>query len=415
MKRIKLDSVKKYYCILGFILIFIFIASILVSHGATIKNYFHAYPQDHFQDFFNSMYDTIGRHPYQNGVIYPPLCYAIYLVCLRFIPIEQLGVSSMNLRIYQGPMLSFMFYSLITFLLFIFLFLKLKKGSTKEKYTFLTLFIFSTPFLFEFERANIIFLALILLMIFFVYKDSNNKLMKEISLISLAASAAIKIYPAIFGLILLKEKRYKEIGRVIIYGILLFMLPFLLFGGFQTIVTFYNNLTNTTAMFSENIYMHKLNFNAYFDFLTRIFSLQNTLFPIFGKILYIFLILISCINSLITKSNWKRVLLLTLLMIGIPNISFTYTAIFLLIPIVMFFDDDEKKKKIDYIYLILFALIMFPNPIALFERGDVWHFIKQLSWNSIIMSTSIVIMTIMLNVQIIIENIKENKTKRRDA
>ena len=68
--EIKKEPFKYIFFIVGFLFILIFFLALLLTHGETLKNYIHAYPQDHFQDFFNSMNDTIGRHPYQNKVIY---------------------------------------------------------------------------------------------------------------------------------------------------------------------------------------------------------------------------------------------------------------------------------------------------------------------------------------------------------
>ena len=124
----------------------------------------------------------------------------------------------------------------------VFLTLKMKKGSNKEKYLFITLMMFSIPFLFAFERGNIILVSFILLLVFMCFKDSENKVLREIALIGLAASAAIKIYPAIFGLILVKEKRWLDIFRVITYGLILFVLPFLFFGGYSSLILYLKNL-----------------------------------------------------------------------------------------------------------------------------------------------------------------------------
>ena len=39
--------------------------------------------------------------------------------------------------------------------------------------------------------------------------------------IALAAAAALKLYPALFGLFLLRERRFREIGRTVLYFLLL--------------------------------------------------------------------------------------------------------------------------------------------------------------------------------------------------
>lgn len=416
MKKLKeiisKDPYKFIFYSIGILFISIFFMAILISHGYYLRNYLFANVKDTFMDFFNSMFDTIGRRPYERGVIYPPLCYVIYLFFLRIVPTNQTFEGSPMFKTYQGSTFSFMLYFSITLLVLVWLIRSIKKGNEYEKTLFLILTLLSLPFLFEFERANIILVSLIFLMLFFKFKNSDNKILKEISLISLSVSACIKIYPAIFGLILLRERRYKDIVKVILYSIILFFLPFLLFGGFSSVGKFINNLLNTTNDFSNNVDRDKLNYTAFLNHFIKLLNLKGNIFNLISKIIYIFIILLSCINSLVTKIDWKRVLLLTLLMIGVPDISFTYTGIFLVLPL-MFFLDDNKKRKIDVIYLILFILILFPNPIALIEKHSQMYYYSNLSINTTIMLSSVFIMTLLLNIDIILTTIKSNKKIKR--
>ena len=223
--------------------------------------------------------------------------------------------------------------------------------------------------------------------------------MREIALIGLAASAAIKIYPAIFGLILVKEKRWLDIFKVITYGLILFVLPFLFFGGLETFKLFFYNILHTSNEFSTTVVANKMNFVAYIDFLVRGFHLGDTNLGFIGRICVIILVVASIINLLRTDNNFIRILLLTLLMIGIPGISFTYAVVFLSIPLIYFLDSKEKRK-IDYLYLVLFILIMFPCPFAILERGDIAHFYYTFSTSSTIMATAIVAMTLLANIDV---------------
>lgn len=52
--------------------------------------------------------------------------------------------------------------------------------------------------LFAVERGNIIILAFVFLMYFVAFFESENKVLKEMALLSLAVSAGLKLYPAEF-------------------------------------------------------------------------------------------------------------------------------------------------------------------------------------------------------------------------
>lgn len=56
-------------------------------------------------------------------------------------------------------------------------------------------------------------------------------MLRELALICLACAAAMKLYPALFGLLLLSDKKYKEAVRAVIYGIVLLVVPFFFMGG----------------------------------------------------------------------------------------------------------------------------------------------------------------------------------------
>lgn len=413
IEKIKNNPYQFMFYTLAIVLIIIFFSSIIITQGDSIKHYLFTDKYDTFMDFFNSMRDTIGRRPYDKGVIYPPLCYTVYYILLRMIPIEQLSLEKLEFKSLQGPMLVFCLYEFITIGTFIFLTLRMKKGNNKEKSLFLILILLSLPFMFAFERGNIVFLALVLLMTFICFKDSENKILKEIALISLAASAAIKIYPAIFGLILLKEKKYKEIIRVIIYGLVLFICPFILFGGLETIKLFIYNLTGATNEFNTSFIINRLNFNAALGEIFEYIKFEN--YDIISKIIIVIIFILSCINSFITKDKWKLYTLLTCLLIGIPGISYTYTAIFFVIPVLSFLNDAYIKKEINYVYLLLFILILYPFPMSLLEGGSFDYFYSNVSLNTKVMSLSILLLTIILNIDIIFEKIKElfNKSGKK--
>lgn len=139
----------------------------------------------------------------------------------------------------------------------------LKKGTKAEKIVFTISMLFTVPFLYQYERGNIIFLALCFTMLFFLWKDSENRILRELSFFSLAGAAGLKIYPAVFGLLLVREKRYKEAVRLMIYGLISFFLPFLCFGSFLgNIKKMISNMKTVTAEFASVRVGCQLNYSA---------------------------------------------------------------------------------------------------------------------------------------------------------
>lgn len=397
-----------FYSVSIFLVLFLLIL-VFLTRGEVLYSICSSIPEDTFRDYYESLLQALNQ-PFQNGGIYPPMCYIIYLLMGHLIPSYVLPDLSFNvIREFQGSLMGFTIYFVITFLIFIFLCKKLKKGNKFEKILFTILILISVPFLYQFERSNIIFIALLALMLFLLFKDSKNKILKELSIVFLALSISIKIYPAIFGLLFIKNKKYKELLRLIIYTLILYLIPFLLLGGFDIIATFIHNLTNTTSDFYHNLIRDKVSFITVLDYIFNTFHIK-----FISKIVYYVLLIVSIFSIFICKSKWKTILLLTCLMIGVPYISFCYTLIFLVIPLIYFLDTKEKRSKIDYVYLALFILALYPLPTTLFSHyKDMLYYMNHWSISAKIMSTSVLLMTILINIETIISFIKKKKVTHK--
>lgn len=92
-------------------------------------------------------------------------------------------------------------------------------------------------------------------LVFFVTKDSEKRWVREIGYLCLAFAAALKVYPAIFGFVLIKEKKYKEAFRLAIYGIAVFIISFLLFceEGIAGIPLFLGNLLGWSSAYTDSV------------------------------------------------------------------------------------------------------------------------------------------------------------------
>ncbi len=354
-------NLKKYLFYLGSASsILIFFLNGLITRGNNFYNIFFIPSQnDSFMDFYNVLYSTFYG-PYSQNSIYPPFPLMIFRFMLRLVPYNIAAEGPSVIRASQSGQIVFLFYLLITLFMFFVLIMEIKKGLRLEKYLFTFLILLSGPFLFQFERANIIFLALLFLIIFVFFKDSKNRLVREFALLSLAISAGIKIYPAVFVILLLKEKRFKESLRVLLYGLALFIFPFFTIGGINQLPILIKNVFLTTDETTKWGFGYMVNVQntvrIFFGFLGN-FSDKVI---IIGRALSLIVLVLGLVMAFVTKIRWKALAILTILMVVVPSVSYEYTLIFMLIPLIVFLDREEKENRIDYLYLFCFFLIFMP-------------------------------------------------------
>ena len=376
------DYIKKLFFLImsaGFIC---FLITAVITRGESLKSFLFGDINDMFMDLFNSISHSTGKIPYENmpispangPAIYPSFAYLIYKFIAMLVPYEILVSGSFAIRGSQiGVLISSLYIAALSMALY-FIIAHNKKGTSIEKFVFSLLITFSFPFIFQIERANIIFIALIFLMLFMYGKDSENKVIRELSLVCLAISAAIKIYPAIFGVLLVKEKRFKETLRLVIYGIISFFAPFFAFGGVKSVGLFLKNISELAEQFHEG-FAYKVNFTNTVRLFFSTMNKASARIDMAANILLIIIVVLVAISVFSLKSKWRIMTLLSLTMILIPSFSFFYTLVFLLPPLMLFLDADEKRKKIDYVYLVLFCLLFTPLPIMepLLARVNISH------------------------------------------
>ena len=220
------------------------IADAVASQGSSFRGMlFHTgVYTDWFMDFFNSIRDSAASNVYtERNSIYPPLAVAFFRFLGRMIPYAEVALDprdNYEMQKSQSCIMIYLFYTLIVVLGTYRLVYKKafdkKYESDYDKKTkriaavFSFLTIFSYPLMYCMERGNIVSLAVAFTVFFVFFKDSESKAVREISYICLALAAGLKLYPAIFGLLLLFDKKYKEAIRLVIYGILAVVIPFIL-------------------------------------------------------------------------------------------------------------------------------------------------------------------------------------------
>lgn len=326
-------------------------------------------PEDSFMDFFNPLAWSVPLSiAYQNIYsIYPPIIVlGAGLLGSLFPPEISSVLRAFPLRascLGTGLLISFLaltcfgFFSLLG---------KLKTGSYKIKFLFCTLIFFSSPFLHWIERGNYIIIAIIGSLFFVMYYDNPKAWLRQLALIMLALAINTKIYPIFLGLLLFKDKQYKDILYLGLYSLLLLLAPLFWLGGINGFLLFLSNLpTNSGTAYSLG-YGYSLSLFLTLKMIVYAFTNQEfTILDAVFSFISFAILPIGAVAAYFAKSKWKTLAILCLLMILVPSISYTYILIFMAIPLAYFLNEEEEHTFRDLIYLILFCLIFMLNIPAL--------------------------------------------------
>ncbi len=332
---------------------------------------------DWFMDFFNVNVFLENMDPYiECGSSYPPF---VLVMAKAFNYLTYCLAGGRFARATVAGVLAFILFLATSVVPTYFLLRKVFKdrgfSTLAANLTFIA-FLCTAPFLYAFARGNFIFYSLLFSVIFFVYYKHDSFIVRELSYISLAISVGTKLYPAVFALILIREKRWGDFGRVVLYCACLVFLPFLMFeGGYiANVLQFITNLN----IFSTQPFRFEYWGGVYTNFYSYGVSIQNFVRILFCKFTGTSMlecpdnvnIIAICITlafmailvfaSMVTSKKWKHVCAMALVSILFPDPSYVYSMIFLFIPITMFFLDRDKKTVGDLMYLILFVLMLSP-------------------------------------------------------
>lgn len=389
-----------------------------ITRGEEFQNLLYADKKDTFMDFYNVM--ILGKNPYTQGHIYPPLIHVILSALGHFIPYEFRDQGAFAVRGSQLGMMVLLIWMFVQIYLFAVLFRMLYKSCARDKECvwerelLLVLLLLSLPFLWCFERGNSIFLALVCLIPYILWYHSENKWLRLLAYIGLAASASIKIYPAIFGLLLVREKRWKQTFRLLAAGILVFLFPFLLLEREnRNPLSLIQNLLHATTVFSQTGTGYRHDLSTTFRVLGE---LSGNDFTFAGKIITLLLGVVGLWLFFTRRkmSKWKVYGILALLMILVTGLNYTYSLIFMVVPLVFFLqDENEKSKGMQAIYAVLFLMIFMPVVLPNNQDilGNFTDPTKPLIWSTVIANVGLQLMLLFIYGQELREIFLERKQR----
>lgn len=385
---------------------FIYTVALAVSTGGeSLSSFMFGDSTDYFMDFFNSMSDACDDGLYTvHYVIYPPFIEIFFRTVASIVP-GGTEMSGAELRSSQAAEIIFVLVFSISIVILGIVVFKSKKGSSVEKLIFTVLMFFSLPVISIIDRGNIIVVAVAFAAVFVRYRNSKNAVLRELSYISLALSAAIKLYPALLVFVLVKDKNRWGFLRSAIYIFLLFFLPFFYFGnvgenlsaymrnvlGWSSITTgeaisavgdavsfggdnFISSLGEKISSFGISLFGDEITSGELASVSGEVDELYGTLtytstFQIFAAFLsgnYSTLdgcgaianvVIVAMIISGFTLRDRRAILVWTILSIAMFKTSYTYSLCFLILPCVLFLNESSWKNPVHWLYAIGFFFL----------------------------------------------------------
>lgn len=356
---------------------------IFMSRGQLWNNFFWGDSLDSGMDFFHSIEYVRGRVPYEKfSTLYPPLANLFFFVIYYFIPreisqnwadefIASIGQRGTiyDLRIYQSCMMVFILFVVAsTFCLVVLCNYYLNEKRQSDKILMSLGIICSYGVLYAYERGNIIVIALACSLFFVAYYNSTNKIVRELALIALAIAAGLKLYPAFLGILLLRNKEYREAIRCIIYGIVSIVFPMFIFkegiNGFAIWIKTVFDFGNSNMVLSIGNSLFNIEYHS-MEIINRIIPV-----PISESILRMSayaVVIIILICAMVQKEEWKAILLAILAMVLFQNQG-DYILCMFLIPLLAFCRDKEYVEKENWVPYIALLVLTWCIPVFTYKE-----------------------------------------------
>lgn len=376
-KKIKgrLDNSTASQLINAFILFFSIsgiacLAMAFATDGVTWSNMMHKNPDakqvlTQFEDYILNLQSAGSQRFYKTATTNTPFSHLIYFILAQFLPTNLVlseTLLSYSQILHDQP---FMYLYLILVMFCVVLLYRMNRsvlrnnGLNMRDEVVAFLFAVSYPAIFCIEKGNITSLSIVLVMIFITLRNSEKNLFKELSLLAIAASAAITPYTLVFALLLFDEKSKQAVlkfVRTVLYFLIMFITP-AVFTGFGNLLTYVKAFLSVSADGFIPGNMSIVN-------LLHFFGISNTI------VIYAIILLtdaIAVLAMLALPSMWQKTAAAVYIILNVFAFSDASAVMFIFIPVIFLFAQKEHRAS-SWVYMFTFALLITPFPE--WFRGD---------------------------------------------
>ncbi len=356
----KLKETKHMYILLSLITLISVVFALLISNGKLFQVFFFLDPDDTGMDFFNSMIEVSTRRPYdQYSVLYPPLANLFFYILSLFIPdalkagwpathdaVKGIVGTREDLRLTQSALMLFLLFLILTLFA-----IAVMIHSCTHSYMLTFCLTFSAGTMSAIERGNVILLAFVLTFYFVKHYNDENKLKAELALIALAAAFGFKLYPCIFGLLLLKNRKFAAAGRCVLYAVLFTVLPTFVFEGPSSILPWLKFVFGIGGSEGTSSAAEGAGSGIPWNLI---------LFVTLGLFLLIIFLVRRNGKSILPLKNSQTLFLITYLSLLIGGGSYSYNLIFFITPFLSFLQEEETLNRYNLIEFLIYMICLLP-------------------------------------------------------
>jgi hypothetical protein len=265
---------------------------------------------------------------------------------------------------------------------------------------FLVLLVFSYPVLFVLERGNVEMLLFVAIVGFFYLYYVKRSVW---CVVFLALAISLKMYPAVFLVLLIADKRYKWVlftvfgAAVVTMGSILSMALFLpgsLVDFVRTSVSAFKAINTAYVEYFWGLpYGHSL--WGVVIFVTRLVGVDprtfvyHAILPYTIAVFCVFIAL-SVFVVRVVKLPWQRVALLTVAALALPTVSADYRLLYAYVPLAMLLN-ARVRTRVDAVCVVLLGCLLVPMD---YVYGVVLYLHEQ--WPGVHSSISVVIYPLIL-------------------
>ena len=323
-------------------------------------------PGIRFTDYFMHLAAATDRHHlYQNITdprtgCFPPLAYLMYYLLYRLTPLAFETLQSFEeMELVPGTMQVFTYYMIFSALLFFIGIGRTGKRNVRLDAAVFSLLMCSAVFAGSgYMMGNSSMLVLALLIIAFSLKNSRTAWKRETALVLFAVCTGFKLYPAVFGMIYLKEKRYAELVRLAVYSLALVFAPFVFFGGAEGLGVWLGHLGETMRSAPQNDFGRPQYLKGILFTALKLMTgqeLQTT-----ASVLTCLICAFWALMAWKSRSALRTQFFLICIMVFFPSNAFRYSLAYFAIPLIAWLKEDrpaERKKGEAWTVMSLYGML----------------------------------------------------------
>jgi len=274
------------------------------------------------------------------------------------------------------------FIAMFTAFIAVYTFINLRSPSFIETIGRVVVITFMTyPMLFVLHTGNFEMAVFVCVCLFVALYSGGHS---TISTIPLGLAIAMKLVPAVFIVLFLADRKFKDVLYLSMAVLLFTLLPLLIFSGgiLDGFAQYLANFKASQKMYFDLMVIGIAGNHFGHSLLNAIRVVMGESFPPMDQIMKPYLAFavvsfgfISAYIIFVERIFWKRVTLLVICMCLLPYTSGDYKLLHFLIPIFLLInhhtDDEVPDLRMDGVYILLLTLLLVPKSYIYFHNYGI--------------------------------------------